>query len=31
MFPILQIVFTRMATSAIKSDEALVRSADRLR
>jgi Domain of unknown function (DUF4293) len=29
--PILQIVFTRLATSAIKKDEALVRSADRLR
>ena len=31
LFPSLQIVFTRMATSAIKRDEALVRSADRLR
>ena len=31
LFPILQLVFTRLATSAIKSDEALVRSADRLR
>lgn len=31
LLPILQIVFTRLATSAIKRDEALVRSADRLR
>ncbi len=31
LLPILQIVFTRLATSSIKKDEALVRSADRLR
>lgn len=31
LLPILQIVFTRLATSGIKKDEALVRSADRLR
>lgn len=31
LLPILQILFTRLATSAIKKDEALVRSADRLR
>lgn len=31
ILPVLQIVFTRLATTAIKKDEALVRSADRLR
>jgi len=31
LFPILQIIFTRLATSAIKKDDNLVRSADRLR
>lgn len=31
LLPLLQILFTRLATSAIKGDEALVRSADRLR
>ncbi|MBL7923895.1 MAG: DUF4293 domain-containing protein [Bacteroidia bacterium] len=31
ILPLLQILFTRLATSAIKKDEDLVRSADRLR
>ena len=31
VIPALQLLFTRLATGAIKKDEALVRSADRLR
>ena len=31
LIPVLQLLFSRLATSAIKRDEALVRSADRLR
>jgi hypothetical protein len=31
ILPVLQIVFCRLATAGIKKDEALVRSADRLR